>query len=134
VAGILDFGLANRTFAAHDLAVAIERSTVTWLDLAESGQARADLEAVDALLDGYESVRPLGPAEAAALAGALPVAHVEFALSELEYFAGVTGSAANADLAYDGYLIGHARWFAGPGGALLGHLRRRARRVRAAPA
>jgi Ser/Thr protein kinase RdoA (MazF antagonist) len=131
VAGIFDLGLANRTFAVHDLAIAIERSTVTWLDLAESGQARADLEAVDALLDGYESVRPLSPAEATALPEILPVAHVEFALSEVEYFADVTGSAANAELAYDGYLVGHARWFTAPAGAVvLDHLRGRAGRFR----
>jgi Ser/Thr protein kinase RdoA (MazF antagonist) len=129
VAGVLDLGLANRTFAVHDLATAIERSTVAWLDLAETGQASVDLEAMDAMLDGYASVRPLRPAETAALAEILPVAHLEFALSEVEYFAGVVRSAANAELAYDGYLLGHARWFAGPGGsAVLDHLRRRARR------
>ncbi len=131
VAGVLDLGLANRTFAVHDLAIALERSTVAWLDLAESGQARADIEAMDALLGGYESVRPLSPAEAAALAAVLPVAHVEFALSEVEYFAGVVRSPADADLAYDGYLVGHARWFAGPeGSAVLDWLRRRAGRTR----
>jgi len=131
VAGIFDLGLANRTFAVHDLAIAIERSMVAWLDLAESGPASADLEAMDALLDGYESVRPLGPAEATALPEILPVAHVEYALSEVEYFADATGSAANAELAYDGYLVGHARWFAAPAGtAVLDHLRQRARRHR----
>ena len=89
---------------------------------------------MDALLDGYESVRPLSPAEAFALPEILPVAHVEFALSEVEYFADVTGSAANAELAYDGYLFGHARWFAGPAGtAVLDHLRRRAGRNRSSP-
>jgi Ser/Thr protein kinase RdoA (MazF antagonist) len=83
VAGIFDFGLANRTFAVHDLAVALERSTVTWLDLAESGRAAADLDAISALLEGYESVRPLSPADRAALAAVLPVAHVEYALAEI---------------------------------------------------
>ncbi|MGH3236873.1 MAG: phosphotransferase, partial [Streptosporangiaceae bacterium] len=34
VAGIFDFGLANRTFAVHDLALALERAVVSWLDLA----------------------------------------------------------------------------------------------------
>jgi Ser/Thr protein kinase RdoA (MazF antagonist) len=127
VAGVLDLGLANRTFAVHDLATAVERSTVAWLDLAETGQASVDFEAMDALLDGYASVRPLSRTEAAALAEILPVVHLEFALSEVEYFAGVVRSAANAELAYDGYLMGHARWFAGPGGAaVVGHLRRRA--------
>jgi Ser/Thr protein kinase RdoA (MazF antagonist) len=129
VAAVFDFGLANRTFAVHDLAVALERSTIAWLDLAESGRAGVDLAAVDALLDGYQSIRPLGPAEAAALPEVLPVVHLEYALSEVEYFADVVASPGLADLAYDTYLIGHAQWFAGPdGSAMLDHLRQRARR------
>ena len=134
VAAVIDLGLANRTFAVHDLAVAIERSAVSWLDLPGTGQAAADIPAVDALLDGYSSVRPLTPAELAALPGLLPVVHLEYALSEVEYFAHVVRSPQNADLAYDGYLIGHARWFAGgDGSALLSHLRQRADRRPAAP-
>jgi Ser/Thr protein kinase RdoA (MazF antagonist) len=126
VAAVFDFGLANRTFAVHDLAVALERSTIAWLDLAESGRAGADLGAADALLDGYQTVRPLGPGEAAALPEVLPVVHLEYALSEIEYFAGVVASPGLADLAYDTYLVGHTRWFAGPdGAAVLDHLRRR---------
>jgi len=127
VVAVFDFGLANRTFAVHDLAIALERSTVAWLDLAESGDAEMDFAALDALLDGYESVRPLSRAEAAALAEVLPAVHLEYALSEVEYFAGVVNSAELADLAYDTYLLGHARWFSGPeGSAVLDHLRRRA--------
>jgi Ser/Thr protein kinase RdoA (MazF antagonist) len=128
VAAVFDFGLANRTFAVHDLAVALERSTIAWLDLAESGRADVDFGAVDALLDGYQTLRPLGPAEAGALSEVLPVVHLEYALSEVEYFADVVASPGLADLAYDTYLIGHTRWFAGPdGAAVLDHLRRRAR-------
>jgi Ser/Thr protein kinase RdoA (MazF antagonist) len=129
VAGILDLGLANRTFAIHDLAVALERSTVDWLDLAGTGHITADLEAVDAMLDGYEEVQPLNAIELAALVAVLPVVHLEYALSEVEYFAEVVHSPANADLAYDGYFIGHARWFEGTAGSvLLDHMQRRARR------
>jgi hypothetical protein len=106
--------------------MALERATVAWLDLDATGHATADLDAVDALLDGYESIRPFSDLEATALAAVLPVVHVEYALTEVEYFAGIVGSPVNADLAYDAYLLGHARWFAGPGGAvLLDHLRRR---------
>jgi Ser/Thr protein kinase RdoA (MazF antagonist) len=124
VAGILDFGLANRTSAMHDLAIALERSVVAWLDLAETGTAAADLDAAAALLDGYQAVRPLSEAEAGALPQVLPVVHVEYALSEIDYFTAVARSPANADLAYD-YLIGHARWFGQPQGAgLLEFLRR----------
>ena len=134
VAAVIDLGLANRTFAAHDLAVAIERSAVAWLDLADTGQAAVDWAAVDALLDGYQEVRLLTRAELAGVAGLLPVVHLEYALSEVEYFASVVRSPENADLAYDGYLIGHTRWFTTPDGqALLSHLQRRADLQPAAP-
>jgi Ser/Thr protein kinase RdoA (MazF antagonist) len=126
VAGVFDFGLANRTFGVHDLAIALERSTIAWLDLAESGRADVDTAALDALLDGYQTVRPPSLAEAAALPEVLPVVHLEYALSEVEYFADVVSAPGLADLAYDTYLIGHTRWFAGPeGSALLDRLRRR---------
>jgi Ser/Thr protein kinase RdoA (MazF antagonist) len=125
VAGVIDLGLANRTSAVHDLAVALERSAFGWLDL-DSGHVEADLGAIDALLTGYESVRPLHRAESFALAEVLPVAHVDYALSEIEYFAGVVRRPGLADLAYDGYLLGHARWFTSScGAAVLDHLRRR---------
>jgi Ser/Thr protein kinase RdoA (MazF antagonist) len=108
VAGVFDFGLANRTFAVHDLALALERSVFSWLNWPD---VTLDQASAVALVRGYVSVRPLSETERAALPLVLPVAHVEYALSELEYFASVLGSAANADLAYD-YLVGHARWFA----------------------
>ena len=124
VAGVFDFGLANRTSAVHDLATALERSVVAWLDLVETGRAGVDFAAAGALLAGYQSVRPLSAAEATALPLVLPVVHVEYALSEIEYFTDVVHSAGSAELAYD-YLVGHASWFAGPEGQeLLGHLER----------
>ena len=43
VAGVFDFGLANRTFAVHDLAMALERATVSWLDLGDADTADPDL-------------------------------------------------------------------------------------------
>ena len=41
----------------------------------------------------------------------LPLVHVDFALSEVEYFHAITQSRANADVAYDTFLRGHAAWF-----------------------
>jgi Ser/Thr protein kinase RdoA (MazF antagonist) len=118
VAGIFDFGLANKTFAVHDLAVALERAVVAWLDLPGTGHADVDLAAAAMILDGYQTVRPLSAAEAAALPRVLPVVHVEYALSEVDYFTSITRSAADAGLAY-AYLVGHARWFAQPQGTVL---------------
>ena len=126
---VFDFGLADRTNAVHDLAHAIERNIVEWLALVGNPAAGADvpvhLDHLHALLEGYESVRPLSEEEAAALAPMAAICHAEFALSEADYFQGVLRSEEKVLLAIDGYLVGHARWFRGAGGErLLDALRR----------
>jgi Ser/Thr protein kinase RdoA (MazF antagonist) len=116
---VLDLGLSDRTTPLVDLATAIERNAVSWL----SPAPEARLDVVDALLRGWCSVRDLSEIEAVALPELVAVVHVEFALSELGYFHGVTHSAENAKVAYEDYLLGHARWHAGsPGKALRRHL------------
>jgi len=134
VRSVLDFGLCDRTCALHDLATAIERNIVEWLAIAgDSGNhlERVHFDLLDALLDGYETLRPLSAIESAALPALLPLVHAEFALSEVDYFHGVVHTVDNAALAYDGYFLGHAAWFNTPAGqALLDHLRRRAERWR----
>jgi Ser/Thr protein kinase RdoA (MazF antagonist) len=114
VATALDFGMSDRTTAVHDLATAIERNTVHWL---QPGFPVREGDAL-ALLDGYRSVRPLSPTESNALPALLPLVHAEFALSELGYFHGVTRSAENTRPAYE-YYVGHAEWFAGESGQRL---------------
>ncbi|GGI45581.1 aminoglycoside phosphotransferase [Paenibacillus marchantiophytorum] len=117
VESVLDFGLADRTNAVYDLATAIERNVIEWL--AMDDDARNDLvhyDQLEALLEGYESVRPLSDGESAALAAMLPLVHAEFALSEIDYFAGIVQSVENADLAYDSFWVGHAKWFEQPEG------------------
>ena len=112
---IIDFGLADRTNAVHDLANAIERNIVEWLvlvnDPAHPDDVPVHLDHLHALLDGYESVRPLSAEEAAALAPMTALCHAEFALSEADYFLAVLHSQEKAAMAYDGWLVGHARWF-----------------------
>jgi Ser/Thr protein kinase RdoA (MazF antagonist) len=127
---IIDFGLADRTNAVHDLAHAIERNIVEWLTLVNDPAHRDDvpihLDHLEALLDGYESIRPLSVEEATALAPMTALCHAEFALSEADYFLGVLHSEEKAVAAYDGWLVGHAQWFLGDaGGELLDVLRRR---------
>ena len=114
---IIDFGLADRTNAVHDLAHAIERNIVEWLALVHDPTHLDDvpvhLDHLLALLDGYESVRPLSVEEAAALAPMTALCHAEFALSEADYFLGVLHSPEKAAMASEGWLVGHARWFHG---------------------
>jgi Ser/Thr protein kinase RdoA (MazF antagonist) len=120
---IIDFGLADRTNAVHDLAQAIERNIVEWLALVQYPAHPDDVpihfDHLEALLDGYESVRPLSDEEAKALAPMTAFCHAEFALTEADYFLGVLHSEEKARLASDGYLVGHARWFCGAGGTRL---------------
>ena len=134
---VIDFGLADRTNAVHDLAHAIERNIVEWLALAQGRQESgirdqrsecmgtgADnvpvhLDHLHAMLDGYESVRPLSAEEAAALAPMTALCHAEFALSETDYFLSVLHQPDQAPMACDGWLVGHARWFHSPGGKRL---------------
>ncbi len=125
---IFDFGLADRTNAVHDLAHAIERNIVEWLALVHDPTHLDDvpvhLDHLLALLDGYESVRPLSVEEAAALAPMTALCHAEFALSEADYFLGILHSPEKAAMASEGWLVGHARWFhGGRGHALLDALR-----------
>ena len=128
---IIDFGLADRTNAVHDIAHAIERNIVEWLalvnDPARSDDVPIHLDHLDAFLGGYESVRPLSSEESHALAPMTALCHAEFALSEADYFLGVLRSEEKAHLAYDGWLVGHARWFScAPGHKLIKFLRDRA--------
>ena len=112
VQAVLDLGLCDRTTPVLDLATAVERTCVSWL----ADEPVADLPLVDALLDGWASVTAV---DRAALAALLPLVHVDFALSEVGYYAVVVGSAANADVAYDDYLLGHATWFGTDAGQVL---------------
>ncbi len=124
VATIIDFGLSNKTFALYDLATAIERNVIEWLALPCDSAKLVHFDLLDALLDGYTSVRPLSTIETTALPLLLPLVHIEFALSEVLYFNSVAKSQENAALAYDGYFLGHAAWFKSTAGQhLLTHLR-----------
>ncbi len=116
---VIDFGLADRTTAIYDLAQAIERNMVEWLALRRDADCRDEVEVhldhLWALLDGYEQVRRLSEADARALAPMFALCHAEFALTEADYFLGVLHSPEKARVATHDYLVGHARWFRGPG-------------------
>jgi len=120
---VIDFGLADRTNAVHDLAHMIERNIVEWLELNEASDTTDNvplhIDQLQAMLDGYQSVRLLCDAEAAALAPMTALCHAEFALTEADYFQGVLHSRANLRICTGDYLVGHARWYRGPGGQRL---------------
>jgi len=130
--GLFDAGLADRTTPMFDLATALERNTIAWLDLDADGDGDGDGKAdgvgvgvgadvarpnlAHALLAGYRERAALSPLERRALVALLPVVHVELALAEMEYYQGILGDPERATVAYERFLLGHAAWFAGPAG------------------
>ncbi|MDE1169450.1 MAG: phosphotransferase [Pseudomonas sp.] len=126
VASVLDFGLCDRTSALYDLATALERNAIPWLELDSGGVAQADLATVDAMLDGYAAHTPLNAQAIAGLIAWLPVVHADFAISETEYFDGILGDRVSANIAWDDYLLRHASWFqSSEGQRLIEHLQQR---------
>lgn len=123
VTAVLDFGLASRTCALFDLATAIERNAIEWLAL-DKGHAAAHADVACALIDGYRQHRPLDADKVRLLTDLLPRVHLDFAVSEVEYFLVATGSLAHAEIAWTTFLCGHATWFqTEPGRALLNVIR-----------
>lgn len=116
---VIDLGLADRTNAVYDIAQAMERNLVEWLPLMRDPNCGEDLpvhfDHLWAMLEGYESVRPLSEAESAAVAPMVALGHAEFALTEAHYFMEVLHSPEKARIATRDYLVQHARWFRGPG-------------------
>ena len=123
VAAVLDFGLCAPTFALYDLATAIERNAIAWLQLDGWMQA-IHPDTARALVAGYAELLPLAQAERNLLADLLPLVHIDFALSEVDYYQGAFDARAQADDAWDSFLLGHAAWFeTAPGLALLAAIR-----------
>ena len=80
VAGLIDFGFAATDFYAYDLAITVN----DWC-IAKDGDTRGSLvpEFLQALLDGYQSVRPLTPVEREQWPSLLRAAALRFWLSRL---------------------------------------------------
>lgn len=117
ITAVLDFGLCAATFALFDLATAIERNAIEWLRL-DAGACHGHADIAAALIAGYRVERALDADAVVLLADLLPLVHLDFALSEVEYFAAFVDQ-AHADVAFDTFLRGHAAWFASAEGMAL---------------
>lgn len=76
IGGLIDFYYACHDVLAYDLAIAVN-------DWCVEADGRLDTSRLNAMLQGYESIRPLTPAEHAAWNGLLCVAALRFWLSRL---------------------------------------------------
>ncbi len=111
VTSVIDFGLADRTTAVFDLATAIERTAVDWVSLRDGGPAHVRADQITALIQGYRSERSLSAAEQKLLPSLLPLVHIGYELSEIDYFLTIADDPRNAEIAYHDWLLGHLRWY-----------------------
>lgn len=108
---VIDFGLCNLSSAAYDLAIAVERNFIDWLNLNENQQnIQIDEAGLQAFLSAYAKTR-LDHDALKLLPQLLQIVHVDFALSELEYFVEITKNPSHADAAYWHWLVSHTQWF-----------------------
>ncbi|MDL2172317.1 MULTISPECIES: phosphotransferase enzyme family protein [Asaia] len=125
-----DFGMADLTTRAFDIAVALERSMVDWMNPhAVSPTSKRDFvhtdQSVDyatrpdhtaAFLAGYDQEEALGPHDREEIAAMLPLAHVAFACSEVWYYDTLLRAPDTTEVTWETYLIGHLDWFDSPPG------------------
>ncbi|WP_446224801.1 phosphotransferase enzyme family protein [Nocardia sp. IBHARD005] len=111
VTSVIDFGLADRTTAVFDLATAVERTAIDWVSLRDGGPANIREDQITALIQGYRSVRPPSTAEQNLLPDLLPLVHIGYELSEIDYFLTIANDQRNAEIAYQDWLLGHLRWY-----------------------
>lgn len=129
MAAVIDFGLSDRTTMTYDIAVAIERNFVDWMQLhqpdqanqhgqanqhadkAQSGQANISIDypGLSSFVQGYIAAGG-DVQQLAEVVKMLPLVHIDFALYELEYFVEISKNPNHADAAYR-YLIEHTAWF-----------------------
>lgn len=122
VTSVIDFGLADRTTAVFDLATAIERTAIDWVSLRDGGPAHVRADQITALIQGYRSERALSAAERNLLASLLPLVHIGYELSEIDYFLTIADDPRNAEIAYHDWLLGHLSWYETAEGLHVRHL------------
>lgn len=125
VASVIDFGLSDRTTRIYDVAVALERNTLQWIELLAGDENAYRLDQAEDFLRGYVAISPLSDAEKSVLPALLPIAQTDFALSGLEYYVRVLADEDMAAWGYESFLIDHTAWFfTFPGKKYLSGIRR----------
>lgn len=107
VAAVIDFHLATVAPSLLDLAIALDRNGLLWLEIMAGNAEAWDEPSLRGLLEGYG---PLTPAEANLLPRLLPLAQIDFALSLLTYYLTIERNEARAAWAWDVFVLGHAQW------------------------
>ncbi len=112
VSAVIDFHLSDYGCRIYDLAVAIDRNAVLWLDILAGGSNGVRYDILAALLDGYLEAGSLTKMEREILPDLLAIHQLDLALTNIAYYEGVEGDRSRAVWAYEAYLLEHTRRYA----------------------
>ncbi|MFQ3668385.1 MAG: phosphotransferase [Fimbriimonadaceae bacterium] len=107
VVSVIDFHLGGPAPALLDLAIAVDRNTLLWLDILAGDDDAVDWRGLKGLRQGYGTLRD---DEAEVLPDLVAVCHLDFAFELLRYYVQVEQNRQKASWAWEAYLVGHTRW------------------------
>lgn len=122
---VFDFGMADFNTAVFELAMALERHTIQWLDVMNGDADSYRLDLARAIISGYHAVRPLTDVEKEILPDVLAVSQIEGGVTLIDYWLRSHGRGQDISWGYDVDFLAHGRWYRSPSGvAYLNGLRR----------
>lgn len=117
VAAVIDLHVAGHQPAVAELAAAVDRNALHWLEILAGDDDAWSPDVAAAIVAGYGTERPLDPAERAALVPLLALHRLDFAWSLLDHYATVEADADRAAWCRDVFLQAHPRWLGSGAGA-----------------
>lgn len=122
---VFDFGMADANTAVFELAMALERHTIQWLDIVNGDVDSYRLDLARAIISGYHAVRPLSDVEKEILPDVLAVSQIEGGVTLIDYWLRSHGRSQDIAWGYDIDFLVHGQWYRSPAGtAYLDGLRR----------
>ncbi|KXA17346.1 phosphotransferase enzyme family protein [Gardnerella vaginalis] len=108
---VFDLAMAYKNTAIYDLAMTLERNTIQWVDIANGKEDSYRTDLVEAILQGYSSVRALTDVEKELLPLVLSVSQIEQCVEFVDYYLKSNGSYDFKIWGYDTGFLEHARWY-----------------------
>jgi len=116
VSSVIDFHLTDLSFRLYDLAAALDRNCIKWLDIQDGRTDAVRFDLIGLFLEGYNSVFSVGDDELKLLSMLMPIHQLDLAVSNIEYYFGFEKNEARAEWVYQIYLIEHLRFYQLSGG------------------
>lgn len=110
IACVIDYHLAGAQPPLAELACAIDRNGLHWLEILEGTDDAWSPDVVKGLINSYHTLRPLPKDSAEAFVALIALHRLDFAWSLLDYYITVERSELKASWTRDVFLQAHPNW------------------------